>query len=200
MAGEDIHRRTAAEVFWVSPELVTKEMRRVAKTINFGIVYGMSAFGLANQLDVSRKDAATFIERYFSHYKGVKRYMNAIVEQARRDGWVSTLLNRRRMLPDISSANKMKREFAERTAINTPIQGTAADIIKLAMLAVERYLQKEKLSGKMLLQIHDELVLEVPTEELDETAVGIGKAMESVMELRVPLVVNTSNGCNLADI
>ena len=137
MAGEDIHRQTAAEVFWVSPELVTKEMRRVAKTINFGIVYGMSAFGLASQLDVSRKDAATFIDRYFAHYKGVKRYMNTIVEQARKDGWVSTLLNRRRMLPDIASANKVKREFAERTAINTPIQGTAADIIKLATLAVD---------------------------------------------------------------
>ncbi|MEJ2688503.1 MAG: DNA polymerase I [Deltaproteobacteria bacterium] len=200
MAGEDIHRRTAAEVFWVSPELVTKEMRRVAKTINFGIVYGMSAFGLASQLDVSRKDAATFIDRYFSHYKGVRRYMNTVVEQARRDGWVSTLLNRRRMLPDISSANKMKREFAERTAINTPIQGTAADIIKLAMLEVEAYLQKQNLGGKMILQIHDELVLEVPTEELEETTAGIREAMESVMELRVPLVVNISSGHTLADV
>lgn len=200
LAGEDIHRRTAAEVFWVSPALVTKEMRRVAKTINFGIVYGMSAFGLASQLDVSRKDAATFIDRYFSHYKGVKRFMNTIVEQARRDGWVSTLLNRRRMLPDIASANKVKREFAERTAINTPIQGTAADIIKLATLAVDVYLRKRKLGGKMVLQIHDELVLEVPEEELDETAAGVKRAMESVMELRVPLVVNISNGRTLADV
>ena len=200
LEGEDIHRRTAAEVFWVNPELVTREMRRVAKTINFGIVYGMSAFGLASQLDVSRKEAATFIDRYFAHYKGVKKYMNAIVEQARKDGWVSTLLNRRRMLPDIASSNKVKREFAERTAINTPIQGTAADIIKLATLAVDQFLGKQGLRGKMVLQIHDELVLEVPSEELDVTAAGVKKAMESVMQLRVPLVVNIKSGGTLADV
>jgi len=126
--------------------------------------------------------------------------MNTIVEQARKDGWVSTLLNRRRMLPDIASSNKVKREFAERTAINTPIQGTAADIIKLATLAVDACLHRQRLAGKMVLQIHDELVLEVPAEELEQTALGVKKAMESVMELRVPLVVNISSGSTLADV
>jgi len=198
--GEDIHCRTAAEIFWVNPALVTKSMRRVAKTINFGMVYGMSAFGLSSQLDLSRKDASTFIERYFSHYKGVKRFMEEIVLQARKDGYVSTLLNRRRMLPDISSANRVKREFAERTAINTPIQGTAADIIKLATLAVDSFLRTHKLRGKMVLQIHDELVLEVPEQEIELTEAGVKKAMESVMQLQVPLEVNIAIGRNLAEV
>jgi len=198
--GEDIHRRTAAEIFWVNPELVTKTMRRVAKTINFGIVYGMSAFGLSSQLDVSRKEAATFIDRYFAHYRGVKRFMEEIVEQARRDGYVSTLLHRRRMLPDISSSNRVKREFAERTAINTPIQGTAADIIKLATLAVDAFIREKSLQGRMVLQIHDELVLEVPEREVEETSQGLRQAMESVMQLLVPLEVNLSVGKNLAEV
>jgi len=198
--GEDIHRRTAAEIFWVNPELVTKTMRRVAKTINFGIVYGMSAFGLSSQLDVSRKEASTFIDRYFTHYRGVKRFMEEIVEQARKAGYVSTLLHRRRMLPDISSSNRVKREFAERTAINTPIQGTAADIIKLATLAVDAFLREKSLQGRMVLQIHDELVLEVPEQEIEETSQGLRQAMESVMKLLVPLEVNLSVGKNLAEV
>ncbi len=196
--GKDVHRRTAAEVFRVNPEFVTAEMRRVAKTINFGIVYGMSAYGLAGQLNLSRKEAATFIERYFEHYTGVKKYMADIVEKAREDGFVTTLFQRRRLLPEIQSSNKMRREFAERTAINTPIQGTAADIIKLAMLETDEQLKKNALKTRMILQIHDELVLEVPPEE-EKIVVGlVREAMENVVKLDVPLVANISWGENLA--
>ena len=195
--GEDIHRKTAAEIFNVSPQLVTKEMRRVAKTINFGIVYGMSSFGLATQLRISRKEAQGFIDRYFELYAGVKTFMETIVVQAEKDGYVATLLGRRRALPDIHSSNRTRREFARRTAINTPIQGTAADIIKLAMLEVDRVLAKEKLSGRMILQIHDELVLEIPESEMDKSSKLLQAAMENVMELCVPLVVNLQTGQNL---
>lgn len=199
-SGEDIHRRTAAEIFRVNPALVTKEMRRVAKTINFGIVYGMSAFGLASQLNVSRKEAGMFIDRYFAHYQGVKRFMEEIVAKARKDGFVTTLLNRRRLLPEIASTNKMRREFAERTAINTPIQGTAADIIKLATLACDRELQRSGLKANLLLQIHDELVFEAPEKEQEKTAAIVKKAMEGVMALDVPLTVNLATGHNLAEV
>ncbi|MEW6500792.1 MAG: DNA polymerase I [Thermodesulfobacteriota bacterium] len=199
-AGEDIHSRTAAEIFRVNPALITKEMRRVAKTINFGIVYGMSAFGLASQLNLSRKEAGIFIERYFAHYQGVKRFMEEIVAQARKNGFVTTLLNRRRLLPEINSSNKIRREFAERTAINTPIQGTAADIIKLATLACDRELQKARLKAELLLQIHDELVFEVPEKEVDKTSGVVKKAMESVLALAVPLTVNLATGHNLAEV
>ena len=143
-------------------------MRRVAKTINFGIVYGMSSFGLAGQLNLSRREAQTFIDRYFKHYAGVQQFMEDIVKQARKDRYVTTLLNRIRLLPDINSSNRTRREFAERTAINTPIQGTAADIIKLAMIKVDQELRKARLKAKMLLQIHDELVFEVPEKEVRE--------------------------------
>ena len=195
--GQDIHSRTAAEIFMVAPELITPEMRRVAKTINFGIIYGMSSFGLASQLDLSRKDAQTFIDRYFSHYQGIRSFMEAIVEQARRDGYVTTLLGRRRLLPEIKSRNRIRREFAERTAINTPIQGTAADIIKLAMLAVDRELAAQGLGARMILQIHDELVLEVPTREVAATTELLRRCMEGVMELAVPLTVNIQVSQNL---
>ncbi len=196
--GQDIHNRTAAEVFSVSEQLVTSDMRRAAKSINFGIVYGMSSFGLANQLEISRKQAQTFIDRYFEHYEGVKRYMQQIVEQATQDGYVTTLLNRRRHVPEIHSANKTRRGFAERTAINSPIQGTAADIIKLAMIDVERTLLNEQLSIRMLLQIHDELVFELPGEEVGRAKEVIGHAMESAMKLDVPLEVNFAVGASLA--
>jgi DNA polymerase-1 len=195
--GRDIHRKTAAEIFNVSPQLVTSEMRRVAKTINFGIVYGMSSFGLASQLKVSRKEAQGFIDRYFELYAGVKSFMEKIVLQAEKDGFVTTLLGRRRQLPDIHSRNRTRREFARRTAINTPIQGTAADIIKLAMLEVDRMLVEENLHGRMILQIHDELVLEVPEREVDKTSGLLKTAMENVMPLAVPLVVNLQVGQNL---
>ena len=195
---EDVHQRTAAEIFRVNPAFITPPMRRVAKTINFGIVYGMSAFGLASQLNLSRKEAGTFIDRYFELYGGVKQFMADIVAGAHRDGFVTTLLHRRRPLPDLKSSNKTQREFAERTAINTPIQGTAADIIKLAMLQAARALAQTNLSARLLLQIHDELVFEVREEELPATEALVKKAMESVMALDVPLLVNISIGDNLA--
>ncbi len=199
-AGQDVHSQTAAEIFRVNPAFISPEMRRVAKTINFGIIYGISAFGLAAQLNLSRKEAATFIERYFAHYAGVKRFMEEIVEKARQDGFVTTLLNRRRLLPDINSSNKASREFAERTAINTPIQGTAADIIKLATIAATRRLTEQGLSARLLLQIHDELVFEVPAQEIEVTGAVVKEAMEGVMLLDVPLVVNTVVGENLAKV
>ncbi len=199
-SGQDIHNQTAAEIFFVSPMLITPQMRRVAKTINFGIVYGMSSFGLASQLNLSRREAQTFIDRYFKHYPGVQRFMEDIVRQARKDRYVTTLLNRIRLLPDIKSSNRSRREFAERTAINTPIQGTAADIIKLAMIKVDQEIRKKKLQAKMLLQIHDELVFEVPEKEADRTEKLIRECMESVMKLDVPLVVNIATGKNLSKV
>ncbi len=199
-AGEDIHSRTAAEIFFVAPQLITPEMRRVAKTINFGIVYGMSSYGLSNQLSISRKEAQTFIDRYFAHYKGIRRFMESIIRKAREDGYVSTLLGRRRILPDINHANRTRREFAERTAINTPIQGTAADIIKLAMLKVDHEMVKQGLGARMILQIHDELVLEVPEGELKTTIDALKSAMEDVITIDVPLVANLSTSTNLAKI
>ena len=196
-AGQDIHRRTAAEIFFVSPELVTAEMRRVAKTINFGIIYGMSSFGLSTQLHISRKEAQTFIDRYLAHFSGIKEFMESVVGQARTDGFVTTLLGRRRYLADINSTNRVRREMAERTAINTPIQGTAADIIKLAMLRVHRELRAQGLQSRMLLQIHDELVLEVPQAELETVSGLVRTHMEAAMELRVPLVANLRHGQSL---
>jgi DNA polymerase-1 len=195
--GQDIHRRTAAEIFFIAPELVTSEMRRVAKTINFGIVYGMSSFGLASQLHISRKEAQTFIDRYFAHFSGIKEFMESIVLQARQDGYVTTLLGRRRPLPDLASSNRNQREFAERTAINTPIQGTAADIIKLAMLRIHQKLSQSGLQSRMLLQIHDELVLEVPESEMQVVSSLLKEHMESAMALDVPLVVHLSDGQSL---
>lgn len=194
---QDIHRRTAAEIFFIAPELVTADMRRVAKSINFGIVYGMSSFGLSNQLGISRKEAQTFIDRYFAHFSGIKEFMENIVSQARADGYVTTLLGRRRPLPDISSSNRVQREFAERTAINTPIQGTAADIIKLAMLRVSDELHRSHLQARLLLQIHDELVLEVPEHEIDIVRPLVQQHMEAALPLSVPLLVHLSAGQTL---
>jgi DNA polymerase I len=198
-AGRDIHRQTAAEVFRVSADFVTDQMRRVAKTINFSIVYGISAYGLSSRLNLSRKEAQTFIDRYFEHYPGVKRFMEEIVDQARADGYVTTLLQRRRYLPELTSSNRLQREGAERIAVNTPIQGTAADIIKLATLEVDRRLRESGSGAKLLLQIHDELVFEVPKEEVEAVTKLVRPAMEQVMELKVPLVVNLATGMNLAD-
>jgi DNA polymerase-1 len=193
---EDVHARTAAEIFQVSAQLITPEMRRVAKTINFGIVYGMSSYGLSSRLGISRKEAQTFIDRYFIHYSGIKEFMDSIIAQAREDGFVSTLLGRRRVLPEIKSSNRTRREFAERTAINTPIQGTAADIIKLAMLEVDGRLSG-RATARMILQIHDELVLEVEDGQVEQVSALVTRAMESVMELDVPLKVNLQVSHNL---
>ncbi len=192
--GIDIHTRTAADVFEVPIEDVTPLMRRQAKAVNFGIVYGISDFGLARNLNISRKEAASFIAGYFEKFPGVERYMSEIVSMAKKDGYVTTLLNRRRYLPDIHSKNFNLRSFAERTAMNTPIQGTAADIIKLAMVAIDKALMEEELQARMLLQVHDELIFEFPKAELD-TLMGLVKEnMENAMTLNVPLSVDIHVG------
>ncbi|AEH45575.1 DNA polymerase I [Thermodesulfatator indicus DSM 15286] len=197
--GEDIHRRTAAEIFGIPPEEVTPEMRRMAKTINFGIVYGMSPYGLAKELKIGRREAKAFIERYFERYPGVKRYMEQIVAEAREKGYVETLFGRKRPLPDINSPNRTAREFAERTAINTPIQGTAADIIKLAMIKIHRIFKEKGFGTRMLLQVHDELLFEVPEKEIEEIQPIVRQIMEGVVELKVPLKVNLAIGKNWAE-
>jgi DNA polymerase-1 len=195
--GQDIHDNTARQIF-SNPLFIAPEMRRVAKSINFGIVYGMSSYGLANQLELSRKEAQTFIDRYFAHYKGVQKFMVEIVEQARRDGYVTTLCKRRRPLPDIHAKNKNLRDVAERIALNTPIQGTAADIIKLAMIEVERVIHSKKLPAHLLLQIHDELVFELPESAVEEVSLNVRQVMESALPLDVPLVVNVEVTSSLA--
>jgi DNA polymerase-1 len=197
-AGEDIHARTAAEIFSVSPLLITSEMRRVAKSINFGIVYGMSAFGLSSQLEISRNEAQRFIDRYFRLYTGVQTFMEDIVVQARENGYVTTLLGRRRTVPEIHASNRVQREFGERMAINTPIQGTAADVIKLAMIKCQDAIVDNGLEASMLLQIHDELVFELPEAELEKAQPIIRSAMESALKLDVPLVANFVVGRSLA--
>ncbi|WP_124726952.1 DNA polymerase I [Staphylospora marina] len=192
----DIHTATAMEVFGVSEDEVTPLMRRQAKAVNFGIVYGISGYGLAQNLDIPQKEAKEFIERYFETYPGVKRYMEEVVQKAKQDGYVTTLLGRRRWLPMIHSRNYGERSFAERTAMNTPIQGTAADIIKHAMLRVEREMQARNLKSRMLLQVHDELIFEVPEEELEEMKQLVRDLMEDALPLSVPLRVDVSSGRN----
>ncbi len=193
---QDIHTQTAMDIFDVPFEEVTSLMRRQAKAVNFGIIYGISDFGLSQNLGITRKEAKRFIERYFATYPDVKKFMENIVEQARQDGYVTTLLNRRRYLPDIRSSNYNVRSFAERTAMNTPIQGTAADIIKYAMVNLDREITKRKLQSRLLLQVHDELVFEVPKEELETMKELIRQVMESAITLDVPLKVDLSYGDN----
>ncbi|MBW7459472.1 DNA polymerase I, partial [Paenibacillus sepulcri] len=192
----DIHTKTAMDVFGVRAEEVDSNMRRQAKAVNFGIVYGISDFGLSNNLNITRKDAARFIEQYFEAFPGVRGYMDNIVVQARQDGYVTTLLERRRYLPDIKASNFNLRSFAERTAMNTPIQGTAADIIKLAMVRMDEKLQERKLRSRMLLQVHDELVFEVPEDELELMKTLVPEVMESALELDVPLKADVNYGVN----
>ena len=186
---EDIHTRTAAEIFGLMPDLVSQQMRREAKVINFGIIYGMSSYGLAKELGISPKAAGAFIENYFKKYKGVKICLERILKEAQKQHYVSTLMKRRRYIPEINSKNMTVRQFAERTAINAPIQGTAADLIKVAMLRISDRLAQEHPKAKMIIQVHDELVFEVPEKELDAVAQMVGKEMENVMELTVPLKV-----------
>ncbi|MED1918623.1 DNA polymerase I, partial [Bacillus thuringiensis] len=192
--GMDIHTRTAMDVFGVSEEEVTSLMRRQAKAVNFGIVYGISDYGLSQNLNITRKEAGDFIERYFDVFSGVKRWMDEIVQQAKADGYVTTLLNRRRYLPDIRSSNFNLRSFAERTAMNTPIQGTAADVIKLAMIRMQEAIEEKGLASRMLLQVHDELVFEVPENELEVMRKLVPEVMESALSLNVPLKVDVSDG------
>jgi DNA polymerase-1 len=195
---EDTHARTAAEVFQLLPGMITPEMRRQAKVINFGIIYGMSPFGLSRELGISHKMARIYIENYFRRYKGVKLFIEETKEEARKAGEVTTLLGRRRSLPDISSKNRMAREFAERTAVNTPLQGSAADLIKVAMIRIHRALEQEGLKTKMLLQVHDELVFELPPQEVKAVEKHVTQIMEGVYPLRVPLKVDIKSGPNWA--
>lgn len=194
--GQDIHRRTAAEIFGVELDDVTPSQRQAAKAVNFGLVYGQTDFGLARALGISKGEAAKYIDQYFKRYPGVKTYMDSTVAEARKNGFVSTLFNRRRYLPEINSRNFQRRSFAERTAINTPIQGTAADIIKLAMVEVEKRLESDGLVSRMLLQVHDELVLETTSDELKRVARLVQTAMENVYTLNVPLVADVKLGSN----
>jgi len=196
--GQDVHARTASEVFGVPLAEVTANMRMRAKTVNFGIIYGISDYGLSKQLGVSRAEAAHYIESYFSRYVGVKAYMEAEVAKAKKLGYVETLFGRRRYLPDINHSNYNLRSFAERTAINTPIQGTAADIIKVAMLKVAKALDEAQVKSRVLLQVHDELVLEVTETEKAKVAKIVEQEMENAVKLQVPLVAEVATGKNWA--
>ncbi|MBP2627384.1 MAG: polymerase [Firmicutes bacterium] len=195
---QDVHTRTAAEVFEVPMSEVTAELRSRAKAVNFGIVYGISDYGLSRDIGVSRKEAGQYINNYFIKYHGVKEFIDNVVKEARRQGYVTTLFGRRRYLPDINSSNFNLRSFAERTAMNTPIQGTAADIIKKAMIDVHNALQNKKLHSRILLQVHDELILEVPQYEVEQVANIVKQAMEQSANLQVPLVVDVKIGKNWA--
>ncbi|NJP37021.1 DNA polymerase I [Alkalicoccus luteus] len=190
----DIHTKTAMDVFGVSADEVDGGMRRTAKAVNFGIVYGISDYGLSQSLGVTRKEAQSFIDKYFESYPGVKDYMDTIVEQARESGYVTTMMNRRRYLPEITSRNFNQRSFAERTAMNTPIQGSAADIIKKAMVDVDAALEESRLEAVMLLQVHDELIFEVSESQADELSELVSRVMESCVELDVPLKVDADYG------
>ncbi|MBV51991.1 MAG: DNA polymerase I [Nitrospinae bacterium] len=197
--GEDIHSRTAAEIFGSSIDNVDEESRRMAKAVNFGIVYGLSAFGLSRQLKISQRDARDFIDQYFGLYKNVKVYMENTVSEARKNGYTLTLFNRRRYLPDLNSKNRQVREGAERVAINSPIQGTAADLIKVAMIQLSHQIRDMKLQSKMILQVHDELVFECPVEEKTKMESLVKNEMEGACKLSVPLVVDMGWGKNWND-
>jgi DNA polymerase-1 len=192
----DIHQATASEVLSVPLDQVTSEQRRSAKAINFGLIYGMSAFGLAKQLGVGRNEAQKYVDLYFERYPGVKRYMDETREQARSQGYVETVFGRRLYLQDINARNAALRQYAERSAINAPMQGTAADIIKRAMIDVHSWLETSKIDAKLIMQVHDELVLEVRESLLDEVTSELRKRMERAAELRVPLKVDVGVGAN----
>jgi DNA polymerase-1 len=194
--GMDVHRATAAEIFSVAPPDVSSEQRRYAKVINFGLIYGMSAFGLAGNLGIERAAAASYIDKYFARYPGVKQYMERTRAEAHENGYVETVFGRRLWLPDIRSGNQMRRQGAERAAINAPMQGTAADLIKLAMIAVQGWLETERLGTRMVMQVHDELVLEVPESELERVKSAVPGLMTNVAKLDVPLVAEPGVGKN----
>ncbi len=198
-SGQDVHTRTAAEVFKVDPAFVTSDMRRSAKAVNFGIVYGQTPFGLAQTLCIDRKEAELYIRRYFERYAGVREFIDWTIAEVRKTGVAKTLLGRRRPIPDMQSRNPSARSFAERTAVNTPLQGTAADLIKLAMIRLAELMTKEKMQSRMLLQVHDELVFETPPEERERLREMVKREMEGVYELSVPLVVEVGVGSNWRD-
>jgi DNA polymerase-1 len=196
----DIHTLTASEVFGVTIETMDKETRNRAKAVNFGIVYGISAFGLAAQLGIPQAESKAYIDRYFERYQGVRTFIDRTLEQTRRDGSVRTMFGRMRPIPDIESRNPNQRGFAERTAVNTPLQGTGADLIKLAMISLDRKLTERKLKTRMVLQVHDELLFEVPLAETDEVAALVRAEMEGVVKLKVPLVADLAFGPNWRDL
>jgi DNA polymerase I len=192
----DIHQATAAEVFGVALDQVSGEQRRSAKAINFGLIYGMSAFGLARQLGIARAAAQSYVDLYFARYPGVRRYMDATREQARRDGYVETVFGRRLYLPEIRSRNRQLQQYAERSAINAPMQGTAADIIKRAMIEIDAWCQRPGVQAKLLMQVHDELVLEVAEDYLAQAELEVGLRMTGAAQLAVPLKVEIGSGLN----
>ena len=198
--GEDIHKQAASKVFGVPIEEVTKEQRSSAKAVNFGIVYGISDFGLANQIGVSNKEAKEYINQYLEKYSGIKHFMDDIVESAKAKGYVETLFGRRRYIPEIKSNNYMVRQFGNRVAMNTPIQGTAADIMKIAMINVNKALKEQKINGKIVLQIHDELLLEVSKEQKEQAKQILKECMENAMKLSVPLEVELSEGTSWYEV
>jgi DNA polymerase-1 len=198
--GQDIHERTAQEVFGVGPMAHTPEHRRASKAINYGIIYGLSPFGLAQQIGVPQKEAAQFINSYFERYRGVKKYLDDVLTETRQSGMAKTLFGRIRPIPDITSPQVQIRNFAERTALNSPLQGTAADLIKLAMIAIDRRLAAEKFEAKMILQVHDELLFEAPSSERKELAKLVRDEMENVHKLSVPLEVEVYVGLNWRDM
>ena len=198
--GDDIHTLTASQVFGVPPLMVTAEHRRAAKVVNFGIVYGLSPFGLSQNLGIEPGEAKQFIDAYFEKYSGVRAFIDETLEEARRDQKVTTLFGRMRPIPDINSKNANQRGFAERTAVNTPLQGTAADLIKIAMIRIDEAIRERNLKSRMTLQVHDELVFEVPEEELEVMRSLVREYMEKVHPLAVPLLVEIGVGKNWRDL
>jgi DNA polymerase-1 len=194
--GLDIHAATAAKVYGVSIEAVTREQRSAAKAVNFGIIYGQSAFGLAQNLKISRTEAKEIIDSYFEQYGTIKNYMDKVISQAREEGYVETIMKRRRYLPDINSGNAIVRGYAERNAINAPIQGSAADIIKMAMISVHAEMKKKQVKSKMILQVHDELVFDVHISEEVLIQDLVRQAMEKAVKLSVPMEVELSLASN----
>ena len=193
---EDIHKQAASKVFNIPIEDVSKELRSKAKAVNFGIVYGISDFGLAEQIGVSRKEAKLYIEQYLQKYNGIKDFMDEIVESAKENGYVDTLFKRRRYIPEIKSNNYTVRQFGARVAMNTPIQGTAADIMKIAMINVYKELKEKNLKSKIIVQVHDELLIETEKNEEGIVREILKSCMENVIKLKVPLVVDISEGDN----
>ena len=192
----DIHTKTASDIFKVEIDEVTKEMRRVAKAVNFGIIYGISSYGLSENIGIKSKEAKEFIDKYFESYPGIKEYMNKTVEEAYQNNYVITLMNRRRHIPELTNSSKMVRLSGERIALNTPIQGTSADIIKKAMVDISKRFEKENIKSKMILQVHDELVFDTLLEEKDKVIEIVKDCMENVYPLNVPLKIDVEYGYN----
>jgi DNA polymerase-1 len=197
--GKDVHARTASLIFGVDEDAVQGDQRRIAKTINFGVMYGMSAFRLANELGITRTEAAAFIDAYFKTYSGVSRFISELVSKTEETGYASTILGRRRYIPAINSRNKTEKAAAERVAVNTPIQGSAADIVKTAMLKLDKALVAEKSPAKLLLQVHDELILECPRAEAPAAAELVREVMENAVKLNIPLRVSVETGKRWGD-